>query len=576
MLDTVGHIDEGAGDYGQPFTPIMGWRGDESKACFCPCHEDFREYISMKYTLYAKTHPDFIWVDDDIKLFWNGVEFGCFCPGCLERFNEKTGSSYTRESLVKAMEESDNRELKALWVDDVSDRITELLCLIRESVRETDPGIELGFMTQHQEWSTFNGMDFGKWFKALGAVKGRPGEGYYEDSVPDDVCKKALSTARQAAEYPEFVRDIQYEVENFPYYRFQKSHQIILDECTLAAAQGMNGVLLNTLKIEPKAGLAEQEPLYEKILQKKGIWDRMESYSRGFQNYGFYTAFSHNYDRRRPLHGQESFFAAYYGKAAHDVTAGYGLGMLGVPLSADPSGSCGTILLGNLADGFTDEELLEMLGGACILDGSALAALEHRGFGKYTGVRLAGMVSDSIYEHFNMEDEINQGLEDEYRDTRTAFFGGTGYILQLLDKGVRELAALETYRGVRLGAAETLYENSLGGRICVLGYVPWKKNLSLCRRIQMMRICSYLTKGSLQAYIQDDCKASLFIRTNKERTKTMAAFLNMSLDTRERTRIAVRNASEAYLLRDGGKEEKLSAQKDGDYGIFELPSAGAI
>ena len=76
--------------------------------------------------------------------------------------------------------------------------------------------------------------------------KGRPGEGFYDDTEPQGVYVKVLSTARQAAEYPAMVTDVQYEVENFPYHDFQKSRRITLDECTLALAAGMNGVLLNT------------------------------------------------------------------------------------------------------------------------------------------------------------------------------------------------------------------------------------------------------------------------------------------------------------------------------------------
>ncbi|MDR2072382.1 MAG: hypothetical protein LBP60_02990, partial [Spirochaetaceae bacterium] len=247
-LVTVGHINEGYAYNKSPFAPITGFDGQESKTCFCPSHEDMKQYIAEKYRILARTKPDFIWVDDDIKYFWNGVKFGCFCNTCMARFNKIAGTHYDRETLVKAMNKPDAVELRGVFVQDISDKISELLGIIKDAILGVDPRIKTGFMTQHQGWSTFNGMSFSDWFPALGAVKGRPGEGYYDDGIPENVCIKALSAARQASEYPPSVRDVQYEVESFPYHLFQKSRLITLDECTLAMASGMNGVLLNTIK----------------------------------------------------------------------------------------------------------------------------------------------------------------------------------------------------------------------------------------------------------------------------------------------------------------------------------------
>jgi len=137
-------------------------------------------------------------------------------------------------------------------------------------VRQVNPALRLGFMTQHQGWSTYNGMDFEAWFGALGAVKGRPGEGFYFDTVPDDVLNKALSTSRQACEYPDTVNDVQYELENFPYHNWQKSDRIVLAEMGMTFAQGMNGVLLNNCHMQ--LGFDGQGPLYDAMRAVKSNW----------------------------------------------------------------------------------------------------------------------------------------------------------------------------------------------------------------------------------------------------------------------------------------------------------------
>ena len=250
----------------------------------------------------------------------------------------------------------------------------------------------------------------------------------------------------------------------------------------------------------------------------------------------------------------------------------YTLCHVGVPLTMDKEAAAGVILTGDLPDGFTDEELMGFLSKSVIMDGPALRAIERRGLGKYAGVRICSTASDSISEHFNMSDPINEGLLDEYRDIRVAFFGGEGYILEKLDQAVREISYLETYTGVQLGLTTTLYENCLGGRVCVLGYAAYKKVDSLSRRTQLMRICDYLTRDRMPAKILDARKAAQFIRTSEDGTKTLLSIINLSIDDTGEIQVAVYGATHARLMKDNGMDTLLTAQLDGNYGIFTLPN----
>lgn len=576
VLDSIGHIDEGYSIYPSPFVPIVGYDGQRSKSCFCPVHTDFREYLAKKYALIAAAKPDFLWVDDDIKLFWNGVKFGCFCPACMERFGKRTGFPYTRETLVAAMEEPNNVALRAAFVQDTGDKITELLAIIREAVRKVSPGLPLGFMTQHQGWSTYNGMAYGDWFGALDACKGRPGEGFYDDSTPEQVCTKVLSTARQAAEYPVSVTDVQYEVENFPYHLFQKSRRIVLDECTLAMAAGMNSILLNTLKIEPHTNLAEHGLLYRDIALWRPTWDEMERFSRGFAARGFYPAVSSRYDRLRPLHDGQSFFTLYNETDNHNVMRTYCLAQLGIPLSMEPAGACGVILTGDLPDGYTDSELEVFFSKAVLMDGEALTALERRGLGHLAGVRRKIVDSDSVYEHFNADHPLNKGLGDEYRDVRLAFFQGSAAVLEPLTDGVQVLSELERYDGKELGPAATLYQNDLGGRVCTLGYAAFHKITSLSRRIQLNRVCRWLAEDAPPSEILSDVKAAQFVRSSPDGKRSMVTLLNLSLDDTGEVQLAVRSATRGNLILPGQDSVELIADCRGGDGVFTLPSFAAF
>jgi undecaprenyl-diphosphatase len=47
------------------------------------------DYVRPTYTMLAKTNPDHIWIDDDIRCGHLPIGFGCFCDACIEKFNKK-------------------------------------------------------------------------------------------------------------------------------------------------------------------------------------------------------------------------------------------------------------------------------------------------------------------------------------------------------------------------------------------------------------------------------------------------------------------------------------------------------
>ena len=550
VLITLGHIDEGTPEEDPVFQKIVGWRGDVSTSCNCPNHEDFRRFTEEKYTIFARTKPDFLWVDDDIKLFWNGVEFGCFCPECLRKFNEKNGFAYTREALVSAMQEPDNSALRGLWVRDVRDRITDLLTCIGSAVRRVDPSIRLGFMTQRQSWSTYNGMDFPAWFTALGAEMGRPGEGYYFDTVPRNVLTKAFSTAQQAYEYPETVTDVQYELENFPYGTWQKSYRISVAELALAAAEGMGGALLNNS--HPVRGPVGQDRLYDTIARERVAWRDYLEAGRGWRAAGLYPAFSLRYDQLRTLQEGESFFTTLERSPRHDVTRTYPLAELGVPITMQASGAWGVILTGNLSQGYTDEELTEFFRGGVLVSGDAVRELERRGFGRYLGVRYAGEGGIGLVEELEKQDPVNRNLPDyDDRDVHPAFFGGEAVWLEKTDPAVRAVTYVTERGKGRKGISVSLYENELGGRVCVMGYAPFLRPDDLTRFLQLDRILEFLAGEKRSAKLLTPGQTAFFVREGDDGVET--AVMNLTLDSTDHTEVAVRGKAEGYFCTPEGK-----------------------
>lgn len=567
LLITIGHIDESKEpDRPLPFPKIVGYQGDMSNSCHCPVDEDFLLFTEEKYRLCASAGPDFIWVDDDIKLFWNGVKFGCFCPECLRRFNEANDFSYTRESLVADMEVPENQTLRSLWVTDVSNRITQLLCRIGAAVRSVDPSIRLGFMTQRQSWSTYNGMDFPEWFTSLGAVMGRPGEGCYFDALPEQLLVKTFSTAQQAYEYPETVTDIQYELENFPIHSWQKSAKVAATELALAAAAGMNGVLLNNSN--EFIGLRGQERLYDSIAHKRDTWKLWLETGSDWKCGGFYPAFSRQYDQRRTMEPGESFFTTFEQQEKHDVTRCYALSHMGIPITMQRSGAWGTILTGSLSQGYTDEELKDIFRGPVIVSGDAVRELARRGFEQHLGVRYLGSGSLGLHEEINIADAINSALLDiPVRDVHPCFWPAGGDWFEAIADNVRIVSFMKTQEGELLGAATTLYENSLGGRVCVLGYAPFHMQNDLPRFLQMSGIIQWLVGKRQSVCLMTPGKTALFVREGEDGLG--CAVLNLTMDDQTSTEISVIGDVNGWLCTTEGKK-KLKSRKIDGRSVFDL------
>lgn len=569
VLITIGHIDERIEEATRlPFQKIVGYKGDESIGCNCPNNEEFLKYTEEKYQIYAGLGADFIWIDDDIKIFWNGVQFGCFCPECMQKFNEKNGFSYTRESLVAEMEKPENNTLRGLWVRDVCARITTLLSRIGDAIREVDKDTKLGFMTQRQSWSTYNGMDFPAWFEALGAEKGRPGEGCYFDDTPEMILKKAFSTAQQAYEYPETVTDVQYELEQFPYDTWQKSVRTAVAELALSVAQGMNGALLNNSNGE--IGLVGQDRLYNSIAKERFGWEEWLKNSENAKNGGFYPAFSLKYDERRILDDGESFFKTHDEDEKNDVTRTYGLANMGVPITMQKENAWGVILSGNISEGYTDEELIEIFKGAVIISGDAVPKLEKRGFGKYIGVKWEGAGTVGLYEEAVSDEPVNSGMDILTRDVHPAFFGGGGDWFSKLSEDVRVVGRMIDSGVEDLGIATSLFENELGGRVCVLGYAPFHMQNSRERVSQLAAICSWITKDKQSARLVTPGKTAFFVREAKD--KVFAAVMNMTLDTEDIVEVAVRGNRQGYLCTEKGRVP-VCGKFDGEWTIFNVGPA---
>jgi len=572
VLTTLGHMNEGW-DYmpALPFPAMVGHDGAVSLGCACPTSPELAVYLWRKYTLMAEARPDFLWVDDDIRMHHHGVAYACFCSHCLLRFAEETGLGHTRETLVAALSLPEQGELRGQWIAHNVRTIESLLSHVREAIDSVDPRIATGLMTAGPGWCTYSGVAFDRWFAALRATKSRPGGGFYSDDAPKGMIAKALEVGRQRQGLPESVGDRQYELENFPYQVLRKSSRTLVNECTLSLAAGMNGIAMNALGMGEGA-FGDYGGHLARIAAARPMWEALVEHAEGLPTAGLWPVWTSTLMAERRVRPGEDWFAL---SGWYDTTRAYILAEIGLPLATDRPG-CGVILTGRVAEGFGNESLIRMLSGGAILDTMALAVLEARGFADLAGVRIARRVTNGVAERFT-GDPLNGPYAGELRDCRVEFWGdamGQADVLEPTQEGVHILAEMENYFQEPYGPCLTAFENEHGGRVAVLGYAPWMFVHSAAKRTQLQNIADWVTRGACPVRIEETVPLVPFVRMSEDRARWLVVLLNAGFDEVPDATVRVRApAGPVRALSEGGEVPACVAEGPGEQTIQLAPIA---
>ncbi len=210
VLATIGHHNENLPhSLGGDFTRMTAPDGQICLGSYCPNDERFRQaYVAPLYTMVAEAEPDFIWIDDDVRLLGHmPIPAGCFCDRCLALFAEESGGTYSRAALWQALNRSPLDEKLAVrraWLDHNRRTLTRLFELIETTVHAVRPDLPLGFMTGDR---FYEGYDFASWAEALAGpqhveVMWRPGGGFYSDEELDGLVDKSHDIGRQVSGLP--------------------------------------------------------------------------------------------------------------------------------------------------------------------------------------------------------------------------------------------------------------------------------------------------------------------------------------------------------------------------------------
>ena len=494
-----------------PFQPMVGMDGSASRRVACPVSPEFLAYSRERYKLFARAGCDFVWVDDDCRFtHLGGVPYPCFCPRCVAGF--EGGAYKDRESLVSALNNPKNANLRRKWSAYGAQRLAEYCRSVREAVDEVDPAIETPFMSVGFSHTTFSGNYIEACMKALRAKAARPGHGFYWDEAPLGMFDKVYEMSRQVAVMPDSVRgDIQYEEESCPGTYLNKTASTRMLEMALSIWGGCNGVAMNHLShTGGKTPFAYLQYECGLLRKNRPFFDRYLTFAENLPQAGLWAAYS-QWAASAMKVGEKGWF--------HEDNPDYDASrfvhewpVFGIPVAADPKGAWGAILQGRLPDVFTDDELKEMLKKPLILDGLALSCLWERGFGPLTGVRIVSANPGGS------EKLAPSPYAGDFAGASRGAIYGQAYDLESVADGVEPLAYTARPYGVpdRLCAAR--YKN-----VVVLGYNPYQFT-GTPGRLEMMRnlLADMGAPVSLEpADPYDPPRVAAFVRADQNRAAVL-------------------------------------------------------
>lgn len=137
---------------GQNFQTMVDHEGTQLRVVACPLDPEWRKYFLEFYTyLIKELEPEVAWIEDDFRLFSHGAktsEGGCWCPHHIRTFNEKYGTNYTREELVKEfLSGEDGQEIRKKWLLKSREDMLGLITEIANAVKALGLNTKMGLMT---------------------------------------------------------------------------------------------------------------------------------------------------------------------------------------------------------------------------------------------------------------------------------------------------------------------------------------------------------------------------------------------------------------------------------------------
>lgn len=272
------------------------------------------------------------------------------------------------------------------------------------------------------------------------------------------------------------------------------------------------------------------------------------------------------------LWNKDSFAASWY--SGGSIFPDDEMFDLGIPSAYDGQYAQVYALTRTVVLALSDDQIRDILSKGVYMDGPTLDLLNERGFGDLIGFKTIRTDSVDRMTEF-LPHPINGEYASRRCDNRQSFVWWLypAYLLEKTDPKAQSLAQLLDYSFEPVhDCCMGVFENKLGGRICVQGYYPWTFLENLSRSAQLKSVMRWLSKDTLPGYIASYHKINLWIRQSQN-GKIALAFTNASFDPAENVILKLRTDHKIIKLYDMDCKELIiqSDESDGPYQKFVIP-----
>lgn len=534
---TVGHCDRARDDRAHlpGYQPVVGHDGTECTHCACPMSTVWRTHIAALWSIYAKTKPHIIWVEDDIRTFNHApVSYGCFCPDHLRLFSEKAGQIVTREELVAAiLKPGIPHPWRKLFLDMQAEVMIETVAHLAKAVHAVSPDTSLGLMSSGPTTHCLEGRRWKEFASAMAdgrPLYSRPPLGNYEEGS-----LRGLYYSHNSIKNTRFCMPAESieltEVENVPFTKYSKSTTFTFLQIALSVAYGCRGASLNLFD---HAGTPmENDPEFGQMLGSKKTW--LNALARACQEPGTYRGVQLLFHEKASYQKQLPPRAGFPSLAADGDAMMAALECAGIPTTYDQSSVVATN--GQVLRACSDETITGLLKQGLFLDASAARVLLDRGFGNLIGLNdieeprpLDAFGPLSCEEYFNPR---FGGAKHKYLTLTLPGLGRSAFISKMQPAPAVQLISTFVDPDTRpVLPGLYAFTNKLGGRV-VVSALEFNSAVGGAfnhpfRTQQLQHIIRWLSNGNPSVMVTGGAFPLAFRKDNE--STTILGVFNLTLD----------------------------------------------
>ena len=485
----------------------------------CPLDPAYKEQFSNCIARFAEiAKPAFIITEDDYSIIQSSPK-GCFCDLHMAEFARRMGREYTIEELSEILDKRDEESLKIIkaWRELMKDTLVEFSKEIRRKLDVASPEIPMGHMQQGP--ADAEGDCTYEICKALAGDRHVPFARlcgtFYNGAIVQDIPTKLFHPI-YSRQHMEGEFNAYHESDSYPSTRFFTSGSEMRAIVSTAYAAGFAG---STFQLGPQVNKPGEKAYGTMYAKERARFSEMKRIASRCELLGVevgYDPFCNTLEKPYAPHWTQP------------------IGLYGIPYTTKESSV--TFWDCRLAKYGDREAVMKYLGKNLILDGAAAKALYDRGFGEYMGVAIGDDITSVPPLNYDLgakevirPEFISEGYGDSLSVASAYAYGHHGKAVRITptDEKCRVITDVTLSSGEIICPGMTMYKNSLGGTVVVLGMMIAntysQSMLSYVRQKLFQRIISELD-GELP-YIKDAPR--LFTIANEAKDPAESGFIGM-------------------------------------------------